>query len=121
MLIRDVVFRIYGDVAHDWRFVTVLAVIVLLICWLSAEGVISVGCKAERWIRRRGWSRSAKRAARARMPVLDAAAPSAGEQYPEQLPEPGVAQLRDTRSARRVLWAQVDQALIEAARNRRDA
>lgn len=65
MLIRDWFFRLYGDVAHDWRFCTVMIVIVLLLCWLSAEGVVSVGHKLEHWADRR--------AARSRRGVDDAA------------------------------------------------
>lgn len=127
MLIRDWFFRIYGDVAHDWRFVTVMVVIMLLICWLSTEGLVSVARKTELWARRR-WNRSAKRAARdarplpeaRRAPAIRGAAPTAGERYPEQLPAPGVADLRNTRAARRLLWAQITAALA-AERNSEDA
>jgi hypothetical protein len=75
MLIRDWVTRLYGDVAHDWAFCTVMIAIVLLVCWLSAEGVIAVGRKTEAWIKRRSWNRPARRAAR-------------GPQVPLAAPEP---------------------------------
>lgn len=104
MLIRDWFFRLYGDVAHDWRFITVLAVIVLLICWLSAEGVISVGHRAERWIQRRSWNRSAKRAARDPRPPVD---------EPQAPPDPLAAEIE-------ALFAGAEQECRQHA-ERRDA
>jgi hypothetical protein len=76
MLIRDWVTRLYGDVAHDWAFCAVMVAIVLLVCWLSAEGVISVGRKIEAFVKRRGWQRSARRAARGPQVPLDEPQPA---------------------------------------------
>jgi hypothetical protein len=80
MLIRDWFFRLYGDVAHDWRFCAVMIVIALLVCWLTAEGVISVGHKLEHWAARHDWNRSAKRATRGpQLPVDEPADPLAAQ------------------------------------------
>lgn len=118
MLIRDWIARLYGDFAHDWTVLTVLLVMVLLVIWLSAEGVLSVGRRAESWARDRVTRWHHRRSARLaiREPGRALAANDDHHIWRETTPE-----RRPRCEPRRPRAAEVNDFLIACTRLCRDA